>query len=90
MPTILMSQHMWSSITIIRICLASRVPSTSLAVSALTVLFKHSSGLVYESQFSALNEHCADVFSSLLEQYVLRQTAEEVHWLLAQDMLFTE
>ncbi|KAL8755177.1 MAG: hypothetical protein Q9184_004871 [Pyrenodesmia sp. 2 TL-2023] len=46
--------------------------------------------MIYEGMSGALNEHCADVFGALLEQYVQKQTADQADWLLAQDVLFPE
>ena len=46
--------------------------------------------MIYSNQSSALNEHCADVFGALLEQYNLKQTADKADWLLAQDVLFPD
>ena len=51
-------------------------------------IIQFSSGLIYNGMSGALNEHCADVFGSLLEQCVLKQTVEQADWLLAQDVLF--
>lgn len=53
-------------------------------------IIQHSSGMLYHDQPGALNEHCADVFGALLEQYVQNQTAEEADWILAQDVLFPD
>lgn len=53
-------------------------------------IIQFSSGMVYKGMSGALNEHCADVFGALLEQYVQKQTADQADWLLAQDVLFPE
>jgi Zn-dependent metalloprotease len=41
-------------------------------------------GLEYQGQSGALNESIADVFGVLVEQYHLRQTAEEASWLVGE------
>lgn len=51
-------------------------------------IIQHSSGMIYQNQPGALNEHCADVFGTLLEQYAHNQTADEADWILGQDVLF--
>ncbi|KAI4185304.1 MAG: hypothetical protein LQ346_005932 [Caloplaca aetnensis] len=53
-------------------------------------IIQFSSGMFYDGMAGALNEHCADVFGALLEQYVQKQTADQADWLLAQDVLFPE
>ena len=40
------------------------------------------SGLVYEDQSGALNEHFSDVFGSLVKQYAKKQTAAKADWLI--------
>ncbi|OAL43172.1 extracellular metalloprotease precursor [Pyrenochaeta sp. DS3sAY3a] len=45
---------------------------------------QYSSPLEYESQSGALNESCADVFGSMVEQWHMRQTAEDADWILGQ------
>lgn len=46
-------------------------------------------GLVYQGQPGALNEHCADVFGVLTEQYELGQDAAAATWLVGAG-IFTE
>ena len=53
-------------------------------------IIQHSSGMLYQYQSGALNEHCSDVFGALLEQYSQKQNTEEADWILAQDVLFPE
>jgi Zn-dependent metalloprotease len=45
------------------------------------------SGLLYEDQPGALNEHLSDVFGVLVKQYKLNQTAEEAEWLIGLGLL---
>lgn len=45
---------------------------------------QYSSPLEYESQSGALNESCADVFGSMVEQWHMRQTADDADWILGQ------
>lgn len=46
-------------------------------------------GLIYQDQPGALNEHCSDVFGSLVKQYAKKQTAAKADWLIGQG-LFTK
>lgn len=52
-------------------------------------VIEHTSGLVYQNQPGALNEHGADVFGVLLNQYVNKQTADKADWLVGPG-LFTK
>lgn len=45
-----------------------------------------SSPLYYEWQSGALNESCADVFGSMVEQWHMNQTAEDADWILGQTL----
>ncbi|KAJ9648783.1 hypothetical protein H2201_005043 [Coniosporium apollinis] len=47
---------------------------------------QHSSPLEYYWQSGALNESCADVFGCMVEQWHMRQTAEEADWILGQTL----
>lgn len=51
-------------------------------------IIQFSSGLIYRGMPGALNEYCADVMGTLLEQWVHHQTVDKADWLLAQDVLF--
>ena len=44
-------------------------------------------GLNYWQQAGALNEHCADVFGSLVKQYKNKETAEQADWLIGAGLL---
>jgi len=46
-----------------------------------------SGGLQYYRQSGALNEHVADVFGCLTEQYKLKQTADQADWLVGKEIL---
>jgi Zn-dependent metalloprotease len=46
-----------------------------------------SGGLQYRNQSGALNEHVADVFGVLAEQYLHKQRASEAHWLIGRGIL---
>ena len=47
---------------------------------------QYSSPLLYQSQSGALNESCADVFGSMVEQWHMRQTVEDADWILGQTL----
>jgi Zn-dependent metalloprotease len=49
---------------------------------------QHSAGLSYADQAGALNESISDVFGALVEQYTLKQTADQASWLIGAG-LFT-
>jgi len=51
-------------------------------------VIEFTSGLNYYGQSGALNEHCADVMGCLLDQWVLKQTADKADWLVGAG-LFT-
>ncbi|KAL8810642.1 MAG: hypothetical protein Q9200_002412 [Gallowayella weberi] len=53
-------------------------------------IIQYSSGLIYQYQSGALNESCADIMGSLLEQWLNQQSADEADWLLAQDVLLPD
>ncbi len=44
-------------------------------------------GLVYHNQSGALNESISDVFGVLVQQYSLRQTADQADWLIGAELL---
>ncbi|MWB98020.1 M4 family metallopeptidase [Agromyces seonyuensis] len=50
---------------------------------------EHTARLRYEYQSGALNEHVADVFGSLVEQYARGQSAETASWLVGAEV-FTD
>lgn len=45
------------------------------------------SGLAYQDEPGALNEHFADVFGSLVKQYRKKQTANTADWLVGKEIL---
>ncbi|MDN4862806.1 M4 family metallopeptidase [Priestia megaterium] len=45
------------------------------------------SGLEYNGQSGALNEHLSDVFGIAIKQYHLQQTAEDADWLIGADIM---
>ncbi|MCK1992192.1 M4 family metallopeptidase [Peribacillus muralis] len=45
------------------------------------------SGLEYEGQSGALNEHLSDVFGVTIKQYHLKQTASDADWLIGADIM---
>ncbi|KAF1847697.1 extracellular metalloprotease precursor [Cucurbitaria berberidis CBS 394.84] len=47
---------------------------------------QYTSPLKYQSQSGALNESCADVFGSMVEQWHMRQTVEDADWILGQTL----
>jgi Zn-dependent metalloprotease len=49
---------------------------------------QHSAGLAYRNQAGAINESMSDVFGSLVEQYVSKQSVKEASWLIGEG-LFT-
>lgn len=46
-----------------------------------------SGGLVYSGESGALNEHVADVFGALTEQYTKHQQAHEATWLIGEHLV---
>ncbi len=46
----------------------------------------HTSGFEYHNQSGALNESMSDVFGSLVQQWSLKQSAEEADWLIGADV----
>ena len=48
---------------------------------------QYTSGLVYQDQAGALNEHVSDVFGILVKQRALGQSAEESDWLIGAELL---
>ena len=48
---------------------------------------QYTSGLVYQDQPGALNEHVSDVFGILVKQRALGQSAEESDWLIGAELL---
>ena len=50
----------------------------------------HESNLVYRDEPGALNEHFADVMGALVEQWYLKQTADEADWLIGEDIMGPE
>ncbi len=50
---------------------------------------QYSSGLRYRGASGALNEHCADVFACLLEQWRARQTPQQANWLVGEECVWT-
>ena len=47
----------------------------------------HESNLVYRDEPGALNEHFADVMGALVEQWSLKETADEADWLIGEDIM---
>lgn len=52
-------------------------------------LTEFTSGLVYENQPGALNEHISDAVGSMVKQWVLKQTVQEADWLIGSGLLQT-
>lgn len=50
-------------------------------------IVQYTSGLIYQGQSGALNEHFADVFGALVVQYRRKQTASKASWLIGADLL---
>ncbi|KGN31153.1 metalloprotease [Knoellia sinensis KCTC 19936] len=48
---------------------------------------QYTSGLVYQDQAGALNEHISDVFGILVKQRALGQTAEQSDWIIGAELL---
>jgi Zn-dependent metalloprotease len=48
---------------------------------------QYTSGLEYQGEPGALNEHFADVFGSLVRQYRKRHTAKKADWLIGKEIL---
>ncbi|HEY0740348.1 MAG TPA: M4 family metallopeptidase [Chryseosolibacter sp.] len=44
-------------------------------------------GLIYQGQPGALNEHFADVFGSVIKQFVLKQSAQKADWLIGDTIM---
>lgn len=47
----------------------------------------HTCNLIYQNQSGALNEHFADVFGSLIEQWYKKQTAKQADWLIGDEIM---
>lgn len=47
----------------------------------------HESNLIYRDEPGALNEHFADVMGALVEQWYLKETADEADWLIGEDIM---
>ncbi len=47
----------------------------------------YTSRLVYRDEPGAVNEHLADVFGSIVKQWVNRQTVDEADWLVGNDII---
>ena len=47
---------------------------------------QYSGGLIYRDQSGALNESFADVFGSLVKQYLLNQDVQNASWLIGEDI----
>lgn len=45
---------------------------------------QYTSDLDYHGQSGALNEHCADVFGSLIKQYLKHETTQQANWLIGE------
>jgi Zn-dependent metalloprotease len=45
-------------------------------------VIQHETGLDYTGQAGALNEHIADVFGELIEQYARHQTVDQADWVM--------
>lgn len=50
-------------------------------------LIQFSGGLRYSNQSGALNEHIADVFGCMTDQYKKKHTAEDADWLVGKEIL---
>jgi len=48
---------------------------------------QYTAGLEYHTQSGAVNEHCSDVFGSLVKQHSLGQTADQADWLIGEGIL---
>nr|WP_026693175.1 M4 family metallopeptidase [Peribacillus kribbensis] len=48
---------------------------------------QYTSGLEYEGQSGAINEHLSDVFGTVIKQHHLKQTASEADWLIGADIM---
>lgn len=48
---------------------------------------EHTSGLTYQGQSGALNEHVSDVFGTLVKQHHLQQDAQTADWLIGAELL---
>ncbi|WP_413333588.1 M4 family metallopeptidase [Brevibacterium sp. GP-SGM9] len=53
-------------------------------------VISHTADLEYFGQPGALNEHCADVFGALTEQYAAGQSAEDASWLIGSGIFTAE
>lgn len=50
-------------------------------------VIQYEAALVYQDQPGALNESLADVFGSLVKQWLHRQTADEASWIIGEGLL---
>ncbi|MDT0676979.1 M4 family metallopeptidase [Autumnicola musiva] len=50
-------------------------------------VISYTSRLVYRNEAGAINEHLADVFGSLVKQWVLKQDAETANWLMGEEII---
>ncbi len=53
-------------------------------------VIENTAQLVYDSQPGALNEHFADVFGCVIEQYTRGQTAKDADWLIGDEIMGPE
>ncbi|MGO2860747.1 MAG: M4 family metallopeptidase [Brevibacterium sp.] len=53
-------------------------------------VISHTADLEYFGQPGALNEHCADVFGALTEQYAAGQSAKDASWLIGSGIFTAE
>lgn len=53
-------------------------------------IISHTANLDYQGQPGALNEHCADVFGALTEQYEAKQSADSATWLIGAGIFTPE
>ncbi|MGO2037330.1 MAG: M4 family metallopeptidase [Brevibacterium sp.] len=53
-------------------------------------VISHTADLEYFGQPGALNEHCADVFGALTEQYAAGQSAQDASWLIGSGIFTAE
>lgn len=53
-------------------------------------IVQYTANFVYQDQPGALNEHFADVFGSVVTQYVEKQTAETADWLIGDEIMGPE
>ncbi|MDT0648308.1 M4 family metallopeptidase [Zunongwangia sp. F260] len=50
-------------------------------------IISYTSRLVYRDEAGAINEHLADVFGSLVKQWILKQDAKCADWLIGNDII---